>query len=104
MRGASVTFPRMRSRRRSTGITSSAPATTWSRTASYARRATSRDSPGAARTASMASWTARPSAMTALAAFPGRGDLASAGLPAAIAGSEVLVSSAARATVVRASV
>ena len=104
MRGANVTFPRMRSRSRSTGSASSRAATTRSRTASYARRATSRDSSGAARTASMASWTARPSWTTARAAFPGPRHWASGGLPSAFAGSGSLASSAARATVVRASV
>jgi hypothetical protein len=52
----------------------------------------------------MASRIARPSVTTARAAFPGRSDPASAGSSCAVAGSEVLVSSASRATVVRASV
>ena len=52
----------------------------------------------------MASRTARPSETTARAAFPGRSGPASAGSPSAVTGSEVRVSSAARATVVRASV
>jgi hypothetical protein len=129
MSGANVTFRGMRSRSRSTGITSSASATSRSRTASYARKATSRDSPGAARTASIASWTARPSETTALAAFPGRsgpvswgsvfwgsvfwgsvlsGPVSSGsvfkgsvfrGSPSAVSGSGVLVSSASCATV-----
>ena len=61
-------------------------------------------SPGAARTASIASWTARPSATTARAAFPGRSGPASAGSPSAVAGSVAVFSSASCATVVRVSV
>src|SRR5512146_1771208 len=98
--GANATFPRTRSRSRSTGITSRASATLRSRTASYARRAISRDSPGADSTASMASRTARPSETTARAAFPGPRDVPSMGWSSAVSGAEVLVSSAGRATVV----
>ena len=52
----------------------------------------------------MASRIARPSETTARAASPGRRDLASMDLSSAVTGSEVLVTPAARATVVRASV
>src|SRR5690349_11559711 len=52
----------------------------------------------------MASWTAWPSETTARAAFPGRRDPASAGLPSAVTGSGILVSSASRTTVAGASV
>ena len=104
MSGANDDLPLDGSRSVSTGITSSASATSRSRTASYARRATSRASPGAARTASIASWTARPSATTARAAFPGRSGPASAGSPSAVTGSVAVFSSASCATVVRVSV